>query len=68
MQSTVLLAAAAVLDTRRESIAFPLHVEPSDSGPYRVVDNRGREIADVSNAYDAGVLVDAYNTAHKAVA
>lgn len=49
-------------------IAFPLRVQPSEYGTHSVRDGRNREIAEVSNAYDAGVLVDAYNRAHLAVA
>ena len=60
------LAMAALL-AQPELVVYPLRVESTDS-VFRIVDARGREIADVSNGYDAGVLVDAYNTAHLAVA
>jgi hypothetical protein len=47
-------------------IVFPVRVEQGES--FLIVDARGREIAQAGNDYDAGVLVDAFNRAHLAVA
>lgn len=60
--------AMAALFQQPELVVYPLRVEPAESGRSLILDANDREIADLTSAYDAGVLVDAYNTAHKAVA
>jgi hypothetical protein len=72
--NTALLALAALLAEQEANvgkpvpIAYPLRVHHNEPGAYLVLDARDREIADVNNASDAGVLEDAYNRAHLAVA